>query len=142
MSLILLLIAPAHAFLYGGNPAVRLDVQRASADLVSGDVDLTKLRVHYCSGGFADYTVGQTIDPVAGFTQVISGGDICDLRFYWGSDMMLDGSGSLGSFSLLYGEAYTTVPVDPAIAIVPLTPFELVSGSMTSGAPGLRVTIE
>jgi hypothetical protein len=142
MSLSLLLATSAHAFLYGGNPAVRVFVQRPAGDLVSGSVELQKVTVHPCAGGYTDYAVGEVIDPVEGYTVQIAGGDLCGLRFWWASDMELDGDGTLGAFSLLYGEAYTNISIDPDIVSVALTPYDLVSGSMTSGAPRLSVTID
>jgi hypothetical protein len=142
MSIVLLLSLPAHAFLFGGNPDVRVEVQRPAGDLLSGSVELQTLRVHSCSGGYTDYPVGDAIDPVEGATIAIAGGDLCALRFYWATDMSLAGYGTLGSFALLYSEPYTTISVDPEIVSVPLTPYDLVSGSMTSGAPRLTVTVD
>lgn len=133
------LVAPsAHAVIYAGTPNLGFTVARPQFDYVSGSVYLTKVRVHKCAGGYTDYAVGQTIDPVDGYSLGIASGNYCSLTFYWGSTMEIDGP----AYSLEYDEATTTVPLATEIAPVALTPYDVVSGSMTGGGPKLLTLID
>ena len=138
----LLLLASAHATLYFGNPNLGFRVDRPAGDYVAGSVTLDKVRVHHCGGGFTDYEVDSVIDPVAGYTLTIAGGDHCALTFAWASALVIEGHGSLGPFTVRYAAGATTVPLSEEIAPVALTPYSVASGSMSGGAPWLLAFVE
>ena len=114
-SLVMALAEPsAHAVIYIGNPNLGFHVDRQQHDYVSGSVDLDTVRVHHCGGGYTDYPVGQTIDPVDGFDVAIAAGNHCSVTLFWGSVMVVDGP----SYSLEYDEASTAVTLASPIAAV------------------------
>jgi hypothetical protein len=133
-----LLSAPAHAFIYVGNPSLGFRVDRPQADYVDGAVHLDKIRVHHCGGGYTDVTVDQTLDPVALNHVAIPAGDHCSLTWYWGGDLDVDGA----SYTVRYAEATTTVVLDAEIPPKSLSPYSVVSGSMSGGGPWLLSAIE
>lgn len=128
----------AHAFVYVGNPNLGFRVDRPADDYLSGSVVLTKVRVHKCGGGYTDYPVGATVDPVAGGTVPIGAGDLCFATFFWGSTMEIDGP----AYSLEVDDSTTTVTLGAEIAPVALTPYEVTSGTMTGGGPWLLVDVD
>ena len=132
----------AHAAWYFGNPVVTFRADRPAGDYVDGSVLLDKLRVHHCGGGYTDYEVDETIDPVAVNQVGIGAGNHCALTFYWASDLDIDGFGGLGAFTVRYSEPTTTLVLDADIDPVALTPYSVVSGSMSSGSPWLLANIE
>ena len=131
--------AISSAIVHGGNPNVHFHVDQAPGYLTQGSVDLDKVRVEYCAGGFSDYTVDETIDPVAGFDLSISGGDLCSIELFWDSEMMLDGAGPLGAFSLNYNQTSTWVPL-PAQPQA-LTPWTPEAGIVHGGNPNIYLSI-
>lgn len=132
--------SPAEAIIYAGNPHLDLTVQRAEADLDSGEVDLAKLRLHACGGGYTDHEVDETIDPVAGYGLDIDAGDWCAVTVYWDTAMVLDADNG-SPFTLEVDHASTYVPLSASIQPVDLVPFDVVSGSVSGSAPSLRVEI-
>jgi hypothetical protein len=132
----------AHAVIYTGNPDLGFRVDRPADDYIDGTVDLAKVRVHHCAGGYTDYTVDDTIDPVQVNHVAIAAGNECGLTFYWDSNLDIDGYGSLGAFTVRYSEATTYVPLSTDIDPVALTPYTVVSGSMSGGSPWLMVSID
>src|SRR5687768_16459739 len=110
LSVVMLLIgavSPAHAVVFAGNPKVGFHVDRSAGDYVDGAVYLTGVRVHYCGGGYDQYAVGQTVDPVAGHEVTVAGGDLCGVTWYWGSAMEIEGA----SFSLEANDASTSATI-------------------------------
>jgi hypothetical protein len=128
----------AHAFIYIGNPNLGFRVDRPAGDYVSGSAVLTKVRVHKCGGGYIDYPVGATVDPVAGGSVPIGAGDLCFATFYWGSVLEIEGP----AYTLEVDDATTTVTLGSEIAPVALTPYEVVSGTMNGGGPWLLVEVD
>jgi hypothetical protein len=133
-----LLSMDAHAIYYIGNPNLGFKVDRPAHDYVGGSVGLTKVRVHHCGGGYTDYSVGQTIDPVDGYDIPIASGDYCELTFYWSSVMDITGP----SYTVRYSESTTSVTLDAPIDPVALMPYSVVSGSMSGAGPSLIVVID
>jgi hypothetical protein len=127
----------AHAFIYVGNPNLGFRVDRPAGDYVSGSVVLTKVRVHKCGGGYVDYPVGATVDPVAGGSVPIGAGNLCFATFYWGSTMEVDGP----AYTLEVEDSTTTVTLGEEISPVALTPYTVVSGTMSGGGPWLLVDV-
>jgi hypothetical protein len=127
----------AHATVYTGNPNIDFHVDRPMQhDLVSGDVTLDHVRVSYCGGGHTDYAVNDVVDPVAGYSLTINGGDLCSVTFAWSTSMYLDGS----NFTVGYDATSTTVQVGANMS-ASLSPYRVVSGNPSGGAPVLFVTI-
>lgn len=133
-----LLSSPAEALIYLGNPSLGFRVDRPAHDYVEGTVELDKVRVHHCGGGSTDYPVGEVIDPVEGYALTISGGNHCGLTFYWDSVMDIDGP----TYTVRYEEATTNVTLAEEIDPVVLTPYDVISGSMSGYGPRLIVTID
>lgn len=140
-TLLSLLSNPAStlAIVHGGNPNLHIHVDQAAGYLTQGSVDLDKVRVESCGGGFTDYQVDQSIDPVAGFDLSISGGDLCGVELFWDSEMMLDGSGPQGAFSLSYDQTSTWIalPAQPQA----LTPWTPETGIVHGGNPNIYLSI-
>jgi hypothetical protein len=135
---LLLALGTADALIYSGNPDWSFYVDNTGGTLTGGEVWLNKVRIHRCDGGYTEYAVQQSVDPVVGHTVVdITGGDLCAATMYWGSDMELSGSG----FTLRYAENTTTVSLDPLSAAW-LTPYDVTSGTLSGGAPKLFVTLQ
>jgi hypothetical protein len=122
---------------YSGTPIVDFRVDRPADDYIDGTVTLTKIRVHACGGGYTDVTVGQTIDPVAVQSVQIPAGDHCQLTFYWSTSLDIDGP----TYTVRYSSSTTAVPLSADIEPVYLSPWSVVSGSMSGGGPWLLVDI-
>ncbi|MCA9493553.1 MAG: hypothetical protein KC621_26660 [Myxococcales bacterium] len=136
-----LLLAPqAHALIYTGNPDFGVEVTRLAGDYVEGTVHLDKVRIVECDATWKDYTIDADPDPVAGFTLTVDGGDLCAAVFYWGSDLVIDGDGSLGAFTVTYDKATTTVTFGDPIVPKALSPYTVTSGSMEGWGPWLVMT--
>lgn len=132
----------AHAVWYVGNPVLGFRVDRPADDYVDGNVTLDKVQVNHCGGGSTDVAVNDTLDPLVLQTVALPSGNHCSLTFYWGSAMDLDGDGSLGEFTVRYAESTTTLTLETDIPPVALTPYSVVSGSMSGGSPWLLANIE
>ena len=131
--------ATTSAIVHGGNPNLHIHVDQAQGYLTQGSVDLDHVRVAYCGGGFSDYTVADSIDPVAGFDLTISGGDLCSVELFWDSEMMLDGVGPQGAFSLSFDQTSTWIalPAQPQA----LTPWTPETGIVHGGNPNIYLSI-
>ena len=140
--LLLLTAEKAHAVYYAGNPDMGFRVDRPADDYIDGTVTLDKVRAHHCAGGYTDYPVDDTIDPVQVNHVAIASGNECGLTFYWDSNLDIDGHGNLGDFTVRYAEATTYVALSTDIEPVALTPYTVVSGSMSGGSPWLMVSID
>lgn len=136
MSLILL-VAHAHAGVYGGNPDIWIGADRPQHDLIGGDVHLTKIRMHHCDNTFVDTVINEAIDPIEGYTLAFSAGSWCAVSVFWGSDMTLDGE----AFALAYGEPVTQILLDAPVLATPLTPIDVLYGSPGYGDPVLKAVI-
>jgi hypothetical protein len=142
-ALLALLAAPdAHALVYTGNPVLEFRVDRPSDDYLTGSVTLDMVRVHHCGGGSTDYQVDKDIDPVEVNAVAIDAGDHCSITLYWDSTLDIDGDGSLGTFTVRYAESTTSMTLSTDIEPVALTPYSVVSGSMSGGSPWLLAKIE
>ncbi|MDP2315518.1 MAG: hypothetical protein Q8P41_21650 [Pseudomonadota bacterium] len=131
--------SPADAAVYGGNPSVKLKVDRPPHDLTAAEVNLAKVRVHNCSGGgYTDYTIAETVDLVTEYTLPISAGTYCNLTVFWDSAMTIESN----AFVLEYDHASTAVALTGTVQTVALTPFTVVLGAIYGGNPSLIVIIE
>jgi hypothetical protein len=140
--LLSLLTTSAPAVIYAGNPDLSFHVQRLSSDLESGSGYLIKVRIHECGSlAYTDYPVGQSIDPVDGYSMSIAGGDLCGATLFWAADVTLAGHDGT-SFALAYTDRTTSIPFETPIAPVVLTPIEIVSGSPGGWAPRLYASVE
>ena len=138
MLLVLSLVHSADAMIYLGNPALGFRVDRPAGDYVDGGVVLDKVRVPPCGGGSTDVEIDQTIDPVAVTWVDIPAGDHCAVTWYWATDLDVNGP----SYTVRYEGATTSVLLDEEIPPVALTPYSVVSGSMSGGGPWLMSVIE
>lgn len=139
-----LLVADAHASVYGGNPSLWMKTDRPAHDFTAADVLLEGVEVHYCGGGSTEYVVDEVIDPVAGWGTVIGGGDLCGVTFHWDSALVIDGIRNNTPFSIGFGSASasTYVPIGASIGPVALTPVQVLSGTFPSGSPLLLMTLD
>ena len=135
--LLLAPITPAQAVVYIGNPNVSFRVDRVDDDYTSGDVHLDLVRIEHCDGTDTEYVVDDIVDPVLGHTVVIAGGDHCGVTWVFDSDFVIDGSGFVVDSS--QREVYSALP---SPSWVPLSPWSVVSGTMTGGGPRLLTTIQ
>ncbi|MEQ1567156.1 MAG: hypothetical protein ABMA64_16065 [Myxococcota bacterium] len=134
----LLIAAHAQAVQYNGTPVITFRVDRPAGDYVEGAATLSKVRVEHCAGGWTDVSVGAAIDPVAPNEVGIPAGDHCGLTFYWSTAVEVDGP----AYTVRYSGATTTVPLATDIAPRALSPYTVVSGSMSGGGPWLLVSID
>lgn len=141
-TLLLLLVPSASAIIYGGNPELTLQVTRPTGDLDDGGVLLHKVRLVACGGGWTDFVIDETIDPVVGYTLDVSAGDWCTARFYWDNDLILNGTNSNGSYRMRYEQDVTVVTLGSPIVPVALTPYVTVFGIIYGGNPELHVVID
>ncbi|MCA9490407.1 MAG: hypothetical protein KC621_10800 [Myxococcales bacterium] len=141
MLFLLTALTPAHAILIGGNPNVGVSIDNVLGQYDDGSVYITKVRAMECGGGYTDYTINKWVDPVAGYTLTIDGGDLCNIRYYFGSPMTLHGTNANGAFTVTYDEPYGTIDIDPEIATPALTPYTVPQGA-TSIAPRAYLSLE
>lgn len=138
LALLLLPISgSAQAAIYSGNPEIWIDIDRPAHDFLGGSVILEAIQVHTCSGGLATYVHNVAIDPVAGWSTHVGGGDLCGITLVWGGDLSIQGP----TYSLLYSVAATEIPIGTTIPAVALTPFSVVAGNYQGAAPSLLVTL-
>ena len=129
----------ASAYVYAGNPALTIHVERNEADLLAGSGVLKGVRVYICGGGYDDYEVDESIDPVEGWSTTIEGGDLCGVAVRWDSDVDLWAT----SFSVRYEELVTAVTLTGASSDdVAFTPLVVTAGTFSGSAPRLVVTIQ
>ncbi|MBX2802409.1 MAG: hypothetical protein KTR31_32315 [Myxococcales bacterium] len=132
----------AHATLMTGNPGdATLKVDVGSNTLTWGSVDLDKVRLHWCGGGFTDHNVGQNIDPVAGHTISGINGDVCGMTVFWDSDAELDGDDGGTTYSLEVTATTTYVDVDPSPSPSAYGPYTVTSGSFSGQGPRLEIEL-
>jgi hypothetical protein len=135
---VLLLLSVAHAVVYVGSPTLSFRVDRVADDYIDSSVVLDKVRVHHCAGGSTDVQVDETLDLVAGATVSIPSGDQCGLTWYWDSVLDIDGP----SYTVRYAQATTSVTLDDDIPPEALTPYSVVSGTMSGSGPWLLSSID
>ncbi|MEQ1502060.1 MAG: hypothetical protein ABMB14_07500 [Myxococcota bacterium] len=138
---LVLVTAPARAYIYVGNPELSLKVTRPAGDLTASAVHLDAIREHLCGGGTVDIDVDEDLtDLTDGWTTTIPGGDLCGLSFLWGGPLTT-AKGS--AWTVVYTEPYTSVGIDDApSASVALTPFTVAAGTFSGAAPRLLVTVD
>jgi hypothetical protein len=130
----------ASAVVYGNAPDLLLEVDRYEQDFASADVTLDKVRLHYCGGGYADYEVDTSIDPVAGHSVAVQNGDYCGVTAFWATDLYIDGAN--GAFTLRYSPDSTYVALSGTTQSADLAPFTVVDGFIHGGNPKLWITIQ
>ena len=128
------LSSPAAVFY--GNPKASFKVDRPEGDYIDGSVYVYALRVTNCSGTETSYAVKQWVDPVAGYTLTINGGDLCEATWEWDSDFEINGPG----YSLGASPTNTTFDLEHIIP-VRLQPYEVDSGSYTGHPPFVLMTL-
>lgn len=126
-----LLCGQASAYTYWGNPSLTITVERAEADLVDGSGWLDAVLVHHCDGTTDTYTVDALVDPVAGYSLTVAGGDLCSVEPLWGGDIAVSGDG----FELASSAISTWIPLSGASQCVSWIPFTIVTGAITGSAP-------
>jgi hypothetical protein len=142
-SLVFVLLAaatPAWAVIYTGNPDMSFRVDRTEHDFVGGDVYLQKFRMHYCGGGYSDYTVNASVDPAAGYNHAVSPGDYCGITFFWGSSLEIEGANN--AFLIDFDATSTYLQLGTPIPPATLAPFDVVSGNYSGSNPKLSVIIQ
>jgi hypothetical protein len=128
------------AYVYWGNPKLKVDLVRAEADLDSGAADLYGVRVHQCGGGYDDYVVEDDVDPVAGFELTIDGGDLCGVELRWDSDVTAT---STGAFVLRYEQVVTAITFDATgSGEADFDPFTVDQGTHTGSTPTFVAWLE
>jgi hypothetical protein len=137
VSLAFLVPPAANAYIYVGNPTLSFHVTRPADDFESGTVVLHQLKMHKCNGQTITSTPDATIDPVAGWSTIIPGGDYCSTTLVWDPAMEIEGD----TFVIEYDAGQTTVQLGSQIAPVSLTPVDVVSGSFSGTAPRLVLQI-
>ncbi len=115
----------ADAAFWGGTPDLGFKVDRPAGGFVDGDVYVHKLRVHHCDGSHQDYTINQWVDPVAGHSVQVQGGDLCSATWYWTNDVDIDGNG----FSVTAWPDTTTVNLES------IKPVEMLPHRYSGSAP-------
>jgi hypothetical protein len=141
----LALLSVPNAPIYGGNPDIDFRVQRVANDLTGGSVELDEIRLHPCdNSGPTVIQMNQTVDPAVGLSVAIPNGTWCAVSFDWDSPMVVNGGPAGATFSLQYAGAATYVPIadNGTISPVALSPYTVLSGNPSSGAPKIYVTIE
>jgi hypothetical protein len=133
--LVALATPSASANIYGGNPQLTVHVVRPQQDLTTADVTLGKIRMHACGGGYTDYSVGQSVDLVSGYTQAIGAGDWCGVTFFWDDTLLIDGWDQYGAFTVSYSQSSTYYQIDPAVSPVALTPNSVTNGTLYPTTP-------
>lgn len=132
--LLVALVPDAAALVWTGTPVIGFRIDRPGvSDLISGEVVLDELTVHYCDSTTVDYPIGAVIDPVAGYERTISGGDLCGATWHFSTIMEVDGSG----FQLEIGDASVYTPIIPSMPWVTLSDVDVVGGSMSGDDPAL-----
>jgi len=128
----------ADAAIFMGDPDIGFQIDRPQQDIYDGDVYVDKLRVHSCDGSWTDYAVNRWVDPTVGPRVTVNGGDLCKVTWYWGSDIVLYGSG----FTIVATPSYTHADIDP-IADSAVSPWSVTKGDLPSGGgPRLTPTID
>ncbi|MCB9678035.1 MAG: hypothetical protein H6737_23245 [Alphaproteobacteria bacterium] len=139
LALLALFVSPnADAYVFWGNPTLKLEIDRSEGDLTGGTVDLLGVRVHKCSGAYADYYADQTIDPVVGWSTTIAGGNICQVQVRWDSDGQVWSS----AFTLKSSVLVTSVDIDAPVSSEPWSPYVVASGSFSGSDPEVVITIQ
>ncbi|MDP2304734.1 MAG: hypothetical protein Q8P18_01740 [Pseudomonadota bacterium] len=138
LRLLLPIVAPAHAAIYSGNPELWIKVDRPAHDFVEGGVVLHEIQTHTCAGGLATYVYDVAIDPVAGWSTQVGGGNLCGITLVWGSPLGIDGP----AYAVVYSEEVTEVLLGATIPPVALTPFSVVYGNYSGTAPHLFLTLK
>ena len=134
----MLMMSQADAYVYWGNPELKLEIQRAEGDLLGGTADLRGVRVHKCAGGYTDYFANQVIDPVAGWTVQITGGDLCGVQVRWDSDVEVWSD----TFELSSSKLIHAVSLQGTVSEGPFAPFTVTSGAFSGSNPKVRITIQ
>jgi hypothetical protein len=139
--LLLAMGTPSHAIQYTGDQRLSFKVDRPAQDLTDGSVYLTKVRIHECDSSYVDYPVNATIDPVAGDSVVIAGGDLCGATWFWGNDMVLYGDDG-DEFTILYQNDTTSNVFASPLVPTALQPYEVTEGSISGPGPRLILHVE
>lgn len=111
-------------------------MDRPQGDLVDGDVVLDYVRAHHCSGGtYVDFTVGTSVDPVAGFgVPVTTTGDYCSVSFVFSTDIEIDGDGTAGTFTIESTDTEVTFEVSGNMGWEAVSGWTVTGGTMQGAA--------
>lgn len=137
-SLALFLVPSAQAYVFWGNPELKVEVDRSEGDLLAGEVDLLGIRVHACDSSYTDYTVGATIDPVDGWSTEIYGGDLCSVEILWDSPAYVWSK----DFLLKSQATSHTVSIGGTVSSTAWTPYSVAAGSLAGSDPQVVLTIQ
>ncbi|MFT4624535.1 MAG: hypothetical protein ACI8PZ_003194 [Myxococcota bacterium] len=131
---------PAHAYVFGGNPKVVLEVDRPAGDLTSADVWLASVKVHSCAGGTPTVVlVDAAVDLTQPWTATVPGGDLCGVSVHYDSAMEVTHNG----WTVSHDEPKTQVVLNGWNSVsVPLVPFTVEQGTFSGVAPQLVLTLE
>jgi len=137
-----LLAPPAQAVIYGGNPHINFTVDRPQHDLDSGEVDIKRVRFHYCGGGYTDAVVNETdVDIVDGWGVDFAPGDYCAVKVYWDTEMLLDGTNvnDASAFTISSDAAFTHINLSTSTAA--FSQVDWVVGVIYGGNPHITATV-
>lgn len=134
----LLLTPSAEAYVFWGNPELKLEIDRTEGDLVEGDVELVGVRVTRCNGTYNDYMADTPIDPVAGWTTTISGGNLCRATAWWSSDGVIWSS----AFTLKSDVEFSPVDIVGPVSSAAWEDWVVTGGTFTGSHPVVKVTIQ
>ena len=142
IALTLALSSPAHAGIYGGNPKLHAQIVRTEDDLITGDATPDFARLVYCAGGYEDFDLSGTVDPVEGFEVAVDPGDWCGVELHWEDSTWLEGDGSGGTYVI---RVDTPVHGGPLLStgptVIPLF-FVVEEGVIYGGNPKLQLWID
>ncbi|MEO0605717.1 MAG: hypothetical protein AAF211_30070 [Myxococcota bacterium] len=142
--LAVLVVSEADAGVYVGNPGskLRLTLDRGPDDLVAGGGTVSSVRIWYCGGGYADYTVNDIVQPWEPDLDVtIDGGHLCSATVSFSGTVSIDGDGAFGPFTVESTETSVVVPLSGATQSAPFASYSVVSGTMSPGAPRVRIDL-
>ena len=113
IALLMTLFVPvADAYVYWGNPTLKLEVNTIDGDALYGASEIMGVRLHRCDADEEeeDIYVFQTIDPVAGWELSIPEGDYCEAQIRWdGPTKVYVSDGVIRSNALV-----TTLKLEPS----------------------------
>lgn len=138
LTLLTLLTNPANAWNTSTNPQIVVKVVRDEADLTGGYAELDGVRVHYCGGGYTDYTANATFDPVQGWSATINGGNLCMVEVIWDSSTFVWSE----DFELKSSVTSHNVKITTSENATDWTPFMLADGTFWGSDPKLIVAFD
>ena len=132
---------PARAIIYGGNPTLTVHIERAEGDLDGGLASPQKVRLHACGGGYTDFAIGGTVDPVEGFSVPVVAGNWCGIVLFWEEPTTLWGENSSGPWEITVHDPAHGGALGSSPTVVPLY-FTVEEGIIYGGNPTLVLSIQ